>query len=280
MKQGKIVLFFSWLLFFSCDKVPYPYPPSSVVDTTGTNFIDTLYRETGNYRAVLLEEFTGQGCPNCPGGTQVALSLDSTYGDTLITVAYYSGAFADPGTYPKITKDLRTAEGETYLTTFNPLAYPSALISRANNGQIKSVGQWEPTLLLEKAKPNVLKLRLEVFYSPSNRNMKIVCKGEFLSTITGTYKLVVLISEDHITDWQQVGASENYAYDHRHVLRKAVNGAWGEILSSSTQNDVFTKEYLLQLESGWNENNIAVVAYVYEATTYEVVQVVDVAMGH
>lgn len=259
-----------------CDKVDFPYPPKEVVDTTGTVFTDTFMRATGNYRAVLLEEFTGQGCPNCPGGTQVALQLDSIYGDTLVTVAYYSGAFADPSVYPKITKDLRTPEGENYLTTFNPLAYPSALISRTGNGQIKSVGQWEPALKSEKAKPNAVTLKLTAFYSPSNRVLKLSVDGTFLTALSGEIKLVVILSEDHITDWQQVGANENYSYDHRHVFRKSLNSAWGEVIGNTQANDTFSLEYTTQLPDDWKENDMTAIAYIYNSQTYEVYQVVDV----
>ena len=44
-------------------------------------------------RNVLLEEFTGQNCPNCPTAHETAAKFKQQYGDALITVSIHAGPF-------------------------------------------------------------------------------------------------------------------------------------------------------------------------------------------
>ena len=61
-------------------------------------------------RVVLLEDFTGQRCTNCPKATEVIAQLQETYGDALVAVGIHGGPLAFAGNAKVIglkTKPLR-----------------------------------------------------------------------------------------------------------------------------------------------------------------------------
>ena len=54
----------------------------------------------------------------------------------------------------------------------------------------------------------------------------------------------------------------NKEYIHNHVLRKAINGDWGEEIALGKDATV-DKEADFQLENGWKVKNMSIVAFVY-----------------
>ena len=63
-------------------------------------------------RVVLLEDFTGQNCVNCPAAHQEIDALVKQYGDALVPVAIHAGSFGIPSTNRR--PGLMQPEGQTY----------------------------------------------------------------------------------------------------------------------------------------------------------------------
>ena len=78
--------------------------------------------------------------------------------------------------------------------------------------------------------------------------------------------------EDHIYDWQKAGSVDVPNYDHRHVLRKALNGTWGTQLSSSNAGDTASFQFSATLNSKWKVAECEVLAFIYNSATYEIIQ--------
>ena len=106
--------------------------------------------------------------------------------------------------------------------------------------------------------------------------------------MTGTYKLMVVLTEDSIvkpqTDYSKPpGQQDVLNYVHRHVLRGALTStSWGDSLTTNVAaGDSITKSINYTLPATFpatngiapNENLCYVIAYIYNAATYEVVQV-------
>jgi len=66
----------------------------------------------GGDRIVLLEEFTGKGCTNCPKGSREIENLLAIYDSNLVVVSIHAGFFANPDFFDLGQYDLRTEEGE------------------------------------------------------------------------------------------------------------------------------------------------------------------------
>src|SRR5687768_4725486 len=77
----------------SCDKVKDPY--STTLDGGGDTTATVV-----KVRKVLLEEYTGHRCGNCPPAAVTAQTLKSTYGERLVVMTVHAGFFAEPKASP------------------------------------------------------------------------------------------------------------------------------------------------------------------------------------
>ena len=81
-------------------------------------------------RKVLVEEFTGVRCVNCPAGASELDNLRGIYGDRLVVVSIHTGDFSTP--YSDSKFDFRTPEGTALEKNLGaPLGYPTAERYRA-----------------------------------------------------------------------------------------------------------------------------------------------------
>jgi hypothetical protein len=255
-------------LFYSCDKIDHPLQEGNVIVEEGDS---TVVK-----RRILIEEFTGHYCTNCPQGAAEVKRLSNVYGDQVIPVSIHSDpTFAVPHTGSgSYETDFRTPDGDIYYTTFGVNGIPKALISRIDGGSVSSLGQWENKLLLIKDTPPLAEVTIETSYNTTTRKVTANIETEWLlDGGSDNYKLQVYIIEDHITDWQLNNGVDIPNYDHRHVLRAVVNTTWGETISSKSKGSKDNKSYTYTLAGNWNEDNCEVVAFVYkESPNYEVIQ--------
>lgn len=83
-------------------------------------------------RKVLIEEFSGVKCVNCPAGSEAIENLIKIYGDQLIAISIHAGFFAPP--YAESKYDFRSADGTNLLSYLGePLGYPTAVVNRKNS---------------------------------------------------------------------------------------------------------------------------------------------------
>ena len=81
-------------------------------------------------RVVLLEEFTGQWCINCPAAHEVVKSLKAQYGEQLVSVSIHAGSQAiAEGSMPN-TIGLMQPEGDEYANKWGITTYPSGVVNR------------------------------------------------------------------------------------------------------------------------------------------------------
>ena len=206
-------------------------------------------------RVVLLEDFTGQRCVNCPLGSEVIEQLQKTYGDTLVTVGIHSGPLGFKGNAKNV--GLATDLGDEYYNHWNLEYQPVGLINR--HGAVNYT-DWAKAVKDELAKTSAIDMKASAALKDGSIDIALEVTGKE-NTVSG--KLQVWVLEDGITAMQLMpDGSANREYVHNHVLRTAVNGAWGE---SFTINEGETKQQTLSqaVDSKWNTANLSIVAFVY-----------------
>jgi hypothetical protein len=66
-------------------------------------------------------------------------------------------------------------------------------------------------------------------------------------------------------------------YIHMHMLRDAINGTWGKALTSSDSTasggSSIIRTYAYTVNAAWKAKNCAVIAFVYDTDTKEILQV-------
>ena len=241
----------------------------------------------GVTRIVLLEDCTGHLCNNCPDAAIRAQELKDIYGDRLVVVAVHMvNSFAQPQA-PDFTTDFRTPAGTDYENTFQIDALPTGLVSRKsfNNSTLVSRYTWSTAVASLIDQDADVDLQIDSLNFDANSNsVSGTIRAIVSNPAAGPENLTIYLTEDHIIDWQvdqTATPPEVPDYEHRHVLRGALNGSWGEaFLSAADQvGDTVEISFSYPLPSNvLNPANCSLVAYVYNTTgasQYEVQQVTE-----
>ena len=209
-------------------------------------------------RTVLLEDFTGQRCVNCPRGTEVIEQLQEEFGDKVIAVGIHGGPLGFAGSASLV--GLATDVGDEYYDYWNLEYQPVGLIDR--HGAVKHT-DWTKAVVEELAKTSRLNLVVEA----ENKGKQMVISVWGMST-DGTVngRLQVWVLEDGITAMQMMpDGSSNREYVHNHVLRTPVNGTWGTEVSIK-EGEPWKTVMQQDIDAGWVAENLSVVAFVYDDT--------------
>ena len=217
------------------------------------------YEELGSVevkRNILLEDFTGQFCSNCPEAHQVIADLQTLYGEHVIAVAIHAGHFGIiEGSNPNFV-GLMQPEGNTYATHWGIEAYPMGFINRAS-GLLKHT-EW--AAYSRQALAQEPQAAIELVAGVANDSISI--HTTLLSENALSGKLQLWITESDITAVQQNGGALDVQYLHHHVYRTSVNGLWGEDITV-VPGESTTYSHRIALRNNWNVANLSVVAFVY-----------------
>lgn len=264
------------LLVAGCDIVEEPYLTNPGDNNGGGETV----------RKVLLEEFTGHQCPNCPAGALEAKALKDFYGDRLVIVSIHAGFFALTGGSP-FTYNFSTPAGEALFTHFGITSNPVGLVNRApvDGGLILSPAAWGGAISQIMELDPLADIKLTLDYQASGRRLDITATSTILESMEGEYFLVLSLLEDGIVKPQQTndsslpsGVDMNYVHDH--VLRAAINNTWGEKVFTgpvSTGNQ-HSGTWSVTLNQDWDAANCSVVAYLYRADDLVVIQAEEKAI--
>lgn len=259
-----LIAIFGSIVFWGCDKIEEPY-----LVITHAPAPDT----TKHYKKVLLEDFTGHKCTNCPAAHKEARTLQQIHPGKIIVVSIHSGYFATADGSGHYTANYQTNEGTEITNEFTVTAYPSGLINRTkfSNKYLLNSDSWQSAAESQLAEVAQATIGLTTEWDNASRTVTIHTTTHILRTITGVYNLCVVLTEDSINS-PQANANSSVGptpmidpYYHRHVLRKAINGTWGDQLNTSetlVEGTVYSKNYTFALPSGWNANHCSIVAYV------------------
>ena len=207
-------------------------------------------------RTILLEDFTGQRCVNCPKATDIIEQLQEEYGDNIVAVGIYSGEF---GKLPN--GNLLPLTTETGCEYFNHyVAGYGQPIGMVNRHEPMNHTDWTTTIRSEISKSSPIEISLTAAIKDNNIEISIH-ENDISEAITG--KLQVWVLEDNITAFQFMpDGSSNKDYIHNHVFRTTVNGTWGEDITLN-EGEQKTQTMSQPIANEWNKDNLSIVAFIY-----------------
>jgi hypothetical protein len=285
MKKYTLILIFMSLLFGACDKIENP------VTVAKNLYREDLYGAAPSFdvvstptKNVLFEEFTGHLCGFCPPSTYLALQLDSTLGERMVTVAIHAGSLAETGG-TLFQTDYTTPVGNIYWAQLNGGFNPTARIDRM--GGLSHFEYLDPanpsswqsivTDRMNAATPVALQAKCD--YIASDNVFNIHMNSQFIQEYTGNVNLVVLLVESHL-----ISAQEDYSqtpseiedYEHEHVLRTNVTEPMGNLLENSPSAGFSkTNSFTIPVSPNWNPSNMTVIGYLVDVNTHEVLNAVE-----
>jgi len=270
------LIFSSLLLFFmACDKIEGPYATKPGNTPTDTSTLDIPIRK------VLIEDFTGHSCGNCPRAAEALNAIASLYPKEVVAVAVHVGFFASADPVGYYTADYKSQVGNELDQTFGNAAagLPNGLINRKSfdGNSILQHAAWASKTTELLASPPDLWIKNQLDYNPSSRSLSINTTTKVLNNIDAPLNIVHYITEDSIQSPQKDYSHPDgkiIDYYHRHMLRGSANGTWGIPLGNGvyTSNSEITSNAQITIPSNWFDKKCAVVTIIYNTLTKEVIQ--------
>lgn len=227
-----------------------------------------------NGRKVLLEEYTGMRCVNCPAAAEEASLLKETFGESLVVVAIHAGSFASPSGI--FQPDLRTEAGNSYFSHFSFVGTPLGMVNRKNYGGMIPLrtGVWADAIRSALTTSSDARVEGSIVYKKEERSFQ--CGIEVSGMLPGEEaNLTLWLVEDNIITPQVIPGGVNPEYTQRHVLRKALNGTWGEQIVPK-QNGEWEGSRSYQLPEDMVAEQCSLVAFITLPSQEEVVAVVNI----
>lgn len=212
-------------------------------------------------RCVLIEEYTGIDCKNCPNGHARIAEIEDFYntqantenGIGVITVGIHIPNFGD-----------RIENGgfitpEAAELCNNQTTAPAARINRRNG--VLELDRWQSAISAEIIRTPLVKFSS---LTATINNGKLSVNGTAqANAVINDAKIQIWFVEDHIIDWQLMPNGEyNDAYEHHAVYRGSLTGLEGndiELTPAKTSEFNFSD---FEIPSVCNQQNIRVIAFI------------------
>ncbi|MFO7722403.1 MAG: Omp28 family outer membrane lipoprotein [Bacteroidales bacterium] len=258
MNRILITITAAFLLFSGCDIVEAPYKKEgSILNST---------------RKILLEDYTGHQCPNCPQAGKEIHNLQESYGDNIVFIAVHAGSLAKI-LIPPTTYNFTTEVGDIWCDYFEveKSGYPNGLINRKERSGSKIIppANWATVAVEQINMEPEAEILLNASYDQGSRKISVTASSNILSPVQGEkYYLTIVLTEDSIIRPQRNGdntiGTTPYILDyaHNHVLRFSLTpGAWGVALNPDIiDQKSYTQE--LDITSDIKPENCNIVAFI------------------
>lgn len=231
-------------------------------NTVGVEAVKREQVESQFARHIVVWEFTGAWCTNCPSGysnINYVVSRNDEYKETVHMMAFhsnYSGEDAlalpdnmtdkimnDEGVsahgFPSFLTDLRTGGGLVTGTDFK-------------NSLIESIEEYPA--------------HCGVALTSEVKDGKAAVTVKLFSEMSAAYRIAVFVVEERVKYYQKDATLTHDEYNHRHVVRKIVSASYmGDRLGDVEAGKEVTKSYEINMDSDWNPEETYVYALAIDA---------------
>ena len=228
---------------------------------------DTITPVDSQLRQVIVEEFTGVRCVNCPAGSDAIQNLINIHGEQLVAISIHAGSFAPP--YNSSLYDFRTSEGDNLLSYLGePLGYPTAVVNRKKfEGEFDlqlGQSQWAGYIAEELLGEPQIKIDIQPNYNSGTGQLKVdVTLYVQENILDEDIRLSVMITEDDIEDAQVTPDGLKADYKHKHVLRGMMTNYDGMPLTATlSEGAVIEENFDMTLPEAWIAENCHIIAVV------------------
>ncbi|MBX7050615.1 MAG: Omp28-related outer membrane protein [Flavobacteriales bacterium] len=266
------------ILFIGCDIVDHPVIEFGAYRTDLYGPAPTFVPAASVTKRVLLEDFTGHDCGNCPIGHQIAHDILVADSEHVAVVAVHAGSLAAP-LPPEFPNDWTTPEGEYYLLT--QVGVDEMPKGRTNRDPSANVA-FSPTVWVNKVNTALsvaspVDLQMEVEYVEENNHLNVHVFNQWFQSATGNYRLVILVTESHIVApqlWYNHDPEFVEEYEHEHMLRSSLSGATGLTIAENPaagSSSTYSTTYNWNAE--WIPENCEIVAFITDGENGQVLNV-------
>lgn len=233
-------------------------------------------------KRVLVEDFTGQTCVNCPDATKLLNDLKgSIYGDRLIVIGMYASENDKLYDMPLLSETALL-----YMKELNLKLNPSASIDRIYNYD-GSYNSWPEGIEKASKKTADMDITMAPTLNKETRELEVYYSVEFGKDIEERLGVQLYLIENSIIGDQSIHGGYDREYVHNHVFRMALNDTWGKELKGESGDIVYlngetyvSKTAKVTLPEDYNLDNCAVVGYVFSYPDDETKHVKEVLQAN
>lgn len=193
-------------------------------------------------KKVLIEEFTGIKCGNCPDGHAIAKKLQLAKDGEVFVIALHAGHYSEPSADQV---DFRTEDGNTIHDFYGASGYPSGMVNRREyNGEFV-VGRSYWGRIAKEANTEIAPVNLwvDLEYDDFFEELSVIIEGYWTDdAAVDEPRLSVALLQNNIQGFQ-AGSGVGDEYMHQHVLRDYLSDAFGDVITECEKGDFFTKTY-------------------------------------
>ena len=246
---------------------PVEYTVTALNGTTATYMVTVIVlggtlEPTG--KTVLIKDFTGARCVNCPAAAEYAHNLQHQLGeDHIFIMSVHAGYLAQPlGSFP----DFLTDEGTAWYNNHdsNPLFAVDHVA--LTDGNTLSVEQIDAPVSAALDEDQTFEIMVTPRYDETSRQLNVDVKAVSLVEMEGQFSISVCLVEDHIVGWQTIPGGVDREYDFRNVFRGTINGAYGDTFEEIhvDSNEIFNFSYNTGISADYNADECYLMVYVFD----------------
>ncbi len=216
-------------------------------------------------QTLLIQEFSGNMCTNCPRGAEALHSVDAAYPGQVVIVGLHPEG-GGPNTVPIGTQDFRCEEAQVIYEFFRPSGFPCALF----NGQDPSTAydQWFTLATKALESETNMTINASTSFDSASREVSVDYFIDFTEDVAEDLNVMVWVMENGIIGFQLDNGTMRSDYEHNHVLRASLNGDWGENMGSTFSNGQTVKGTAsMILDESWVAKNCQIVVYTFNEKT-------------
>ena len=217
-------------------------------------------------KTVLIKDFTGARCVNCPAAAEYAHNLQHQLDeDHIFIMSVHAGFLAQPmGGFPNFLTD----EGTEWYNNHNSNPLFAVDHVALTEGNALNEGQIDAPVAAALLEEQSFEIVVSPNYDEASRHLQVGVKAVALEDRDGEFYITVCLVEDHITGWQTVPGGVDKEYDFRNVFRGTLNGAYGDAFEDFNvdSDDIFNFSYNTEINADYNADECYLMVYIYDKT--------------
>jgi|GEM_PF-1860989 len=236
-------------------------------------------------KKLLIMEFSGGNCSNCPNGAAALNNLLDEYGNKIIALTAHMLDENNVLAFPAegAVQDFRLIENTEHFYGFQGSGIPTAGLDFVKydneNFILLGLSKWPVYAPQRLAVPAAVNLEGEAHREGDV--IKAEISINYTSDVTDGHTIVAVVMEDGIIDHQIMpDLSLNTSYEHRHIIRRYFTISAGSPVAGAMAlkpaGTQVIRRFETEIDPQWNLDNCHIVAYVQNATSKEIWQSVEI----
>ena len=246
---------------------PVSYTVTAQNGTTAA-YIVTVAVEGGDVeptgKTVLIKDFTGARCVNCPAAAEYAHNLQHQLGeDHIFIMSVHAGFLAQPmGNFPNFLTD----EGTEWYNNHDSNPLFSVDHVALTDGNTLNEGQIDAPVAAALEEEQSFEILVGSNFDAASRQLQVDVQTVALKDLDGQFYITVCLVEDHIVGWQTIPGGVDREYDFRNVFRGTLNGAYGDMFEDLhfDSHDTYSFNYSTEINADYNADECYLMVYVYD----------------